>query len=342
MLKWRIVTEITPTLRSKPDGVLGSLASGFDRVASRPYLILPPLVLDLFLWLGPRLNLAAIFNALAATLSAPAAGPPELSAQVAMAKDLLGTLGSQFNLFSALSAFPIAVPSLMATTMPAGSPLGSPEIIQLSDPMTILLSWLGLTVVGLGMATLYHVGLAYAASPAAAAGRDPSLWLRVLAMAALTYLGLAVIVIASLLAASLVTLVTPFLGTGVAFLGFTILFWLAVYLIFTPHGLVRYRLGLLRAMQESVSIVRRSFFSTVGFLTTVVLVSWLTNLVWELPPAESWFGALAALGHAFISAMVLVASYIFYVGRREAMLAAGRPAPAAEEAAMDRRDARGA
>ena len=342
MLEWRIVTEITPTLRRRSDGVLSSLASGFDRVAARPYLILPPLVLDLFLWLGPRLNLAVIFNALAAALSAPAAGPPELAQQVAMAKGMLGTLGSQFNLFSALSTFPIAVPSLMATTMPAGSPLGAPELILLSDPMTILLTWLGLTVVGLGMATLYHVGLSRAASPASPGGRDPSLWLRVLAMAGLTYLGLGVIVIASLLAASVVTLVTPFLGSGVAFLGFTFLFWLAVYLIFTPHGLVRYRLGLLRAMRESAGIVRGSFFPTVGFLTTVVLVSWLTNLVWGLPPAESWFGALAALGHAFISAMVLVASYIFYVGRREAMLAAGQPAPAAEEAAMDRRDARGA
>jgi hypothetical protein len=48
----------------------------------------------------------------------------------------------------------------------------------------------------------------------------------------------------------------------------------------------------------------------------IILVSWLTDLVWQLPQAESWFSALAVLGHAFVSATVLVASYVFYVGRR--------------------------
>ncbi len=317
------------------------MASGFDRIASRPYLILPPLVLDLFLWLGPRLNLATVFNAVAASLSAPTSGPPELAQQVTLAKGIIETLGSTFNLFSALSTFPIGVPSLMATTMPAASPLGTAKMIALSNPVTILLTWLGLTVVGLGLAGLYHVSLSRAAAPAAPGGRDLTLWPRVLTMAGVTYLGIGAITLVSLVAASVVALVTPFLGTGVAFLGFTVLFWLCVYLIFTPHGLVRYRLGLRRAMRESIRIVRGSFFATVAFLTTIVLVSWLTDLVWQLPQAESWFSALAVLGHSFVSAMVLVASYVFYVGRREAMLSAEQPAPA-DEPTMERRDPRGA
>ena len=321
--------------------MLGSLASGFDRIASRPYLILPPLALDLFLWLGPRLNLATVFNAVAASLSAPTSGPPELAEQVTLAKGMIVTLGSTFNLFSALSTFPMGVPSLMATTMPAASPLGATRMIPLSNPVTILLSWVALTVVGLGLASLYHVGLSRAAAPVAPAGWDLTLWPRVLAMAGVTYLGIGVIVFVSLVAASLVTLVTAFLGTGIAFLGFTLLFWLGVYLIFTPHGLVRYRLGLRRAMRESIRIVRTSFFATVGFLTTIILVSWLTDLVWQLPQAASWFSALAVLGHAFVSATLLVASYVFYVGRREAMLSTERPAPV-DEPAMDRRDPRGA
>jgi len=39
---------------NSPIGILASLAAGFDRIAARPALILPPLLLDLFLWLGPR------------------------------------------------------------------------------------------------------------------------------------------------------------------------------------------------------------------------------------------------------------------------------------------------
>jgi len=214
--------------------------------------------------------------------------------------------------------------------------------MHLSEPGSILLTWLGLTVVGLGMAALYHLGLARAAAPAAPRAPLLSLWLRVMTMAGLTYLGLGAIGLASLVAASLVTLITPFLGTGVAFLGFSFLFWIAVYLVFTPHGLVRNQLDVARAMRESVRLVRRNFFATVAFLTTVVLISWLTNLIWELPRPDSWFGALAVIGHAFVSAMLIAASYIFYVGRREAMLAAERPAPAAGGSTLDPRDARGA
>jgi len=319
-----------------------AITTAFDRLAARPYLILPALALDLFLWFGPHLNLAAVFSALASSMASPASGPPELATQISLAKDLLTDFGSRFNLFSALSSFPIGVPSLMAATMPKISPAGEPGMIPLSDPVTILLLWAALTAAGLGLASVYHAAVAKAASPASAVARPWGLWWKVLAMAALTYVGMGIIILVSLLAASAVTLITPFLGTGVAFLGFTLLFWLTVYLIFTPHGLVRYRLGLIPSMRESVRIVRRDFFAVVGLLATLTLLSWVTGLVWELPPAASWFSALAVLGHAFVSAMLLVASYVFYVGRREALVESGRPAPALDDSTADRREARGA
>jgi hypothetical protein len=311
-------------------------------MASRPYLVLPALALDLFLWFGPRLNLAAVFNAFAASLASPSGGSPQLAEQIALAKEMLTTFGERLNLFSTLSTFPIGVPSLMSATMPMTSPLGDPRTIPLSDPVTIFLIWAGLTVVGLGLASLYHAAIARAASPGSPVGRPWVLWVKVLAMAAATYIGMGAIVLVSLMAASLVTLITPFLGTGVAFLGFTLLFWLAVYLIFTPHGLVRYRLGLLPSMRESVRIVRRDFFTVVALLATLAVLSWATRLVWELPPADSWFSVLAIFGHAFVSAMLLIASYVFYVGRREALVAADRLAPAPDESVVHRRDARGA
>ena len=336
------MSEITRSSQPAAPGIVRAITTGFDRLASRPYLILPALALDLFLWFGPRLNLAGVFNAFAASLASPTAGPPELAAQVALAKEMLTEFGGRFNLFSTLSSFPIGVPSLMSATMPMTSPLGGPQVIPLSDPVAILLLWTAMTVVGLGLASLYHAAVAKAASPTSPVAGSWGLWLKVLAMAVVAYIGMGIIVLVSLMAASVVTLITPFLGTGVAFLGFTLLFWMAVYLIFTPHGLVRYRLGLVRSMRESVRIVRRDFFAVVGLLATLAIFSWATGLVWELPPAASWFSALAVLGHAFISAMLLVASYVFYVGRREALVEAQRPAPVPDESAVDRRDARGA
>jgi hypothetical protein len=143
------VSEITPAPKSTAPGIVRAITTAFDRMAARPYLVLPALALDLFLWFGPRLNLAAVFNAFAASLASASSGPPELARQVEVAKELLIEFGARFNLFSALSTFPIGVPSLMSATMPMTTPRGAPQVIPLSDPVAILLVWIVLTVVGL-------------------------------------------------------------------------------------------------------------------------------------------------------------------------------------------------
>jgi hypothetical protein len=58
--------------------------------------------------------------------------------------------------------------------------------------------------------------------------------------------------------------------------------------------------------------------------------------VWSLPAEDSWYALLAVVGHAFVSATLLVGSYAFYQSRREwtlqiphqlAALRAGEDAP---------------
>ena len=57
-------------------GVLAALARGFDRIAAHPILILPPLVLDGVLWLGPHLGVERIFRLAAAELVGTLAADP--------------------------------------------------------------------------------------------------------------------------------------------------------------------------------------------------------------------------------------------------------------------------
>ena len=45
-----------------PPGVIVSLKAGFDAVANNIALILLPIVLDIFLWLGPRLSVGGLVN----------------------------------------------------------------------------------------------------------------------------------------------------------------------------------------------------------------------------------------------------------------------------------------
>jgi hypothetical protein len=45
-----------------PPNVIGSLRAGFDAVSSHVVLILLPLILDVFLWLGPRLSVGDLYS----------------------------------------------------------------------------------------------------------------------------------------------------------------------------------------------------------------------------------------------------------------------------------------
>ena len=45
-----------------PPGLIASLVRGFDSVANHVLVILPPVLLDLFLWLGPHLRLKSFFQ----------------------------------------------------------------------------------------------------------------------------------------------------------------------------------------------------------------------------------------------------------------------------------------
>ncbi len=139
-------------------------------------------------------------------------------------------------------------------------------------------------------------------------------------LAVLLYLGAATLVIVALVVASLASLLLPIIGMALLFVGFSILVWLAIYLAFTPHAIIRYRLGVLRAMVDSALVVRWNTLSTVGFLLLAFGISWLTNQVWLLPQDDSWLAVLALLGHAFVSGMLLTGSYAFYQSRREWLL----------------------
>src|SRR5262245_41719631 len=106
-----------------PPGVIGSLRAGFAAVASHVILILMPLILDLFLWLGPRLSVSEIlspvyqlfFDQMRRGLSSP-----EEVRQLAVFQDLFNEGLKNYNLASLvarLQTFPIGIPSLMAKTM---------------------------------------------------------------------------------------------------------------------------------------------------------------------------------------------------------------------------------
>jgi len=315
-----------------PIGVLRALATGFDRVAARPGLIVPAFLLDLFLWLGPRLGVAGLLRPLAAGLTAPAGADAVMTEQVGAMRQALLDLASRFNLFSALSSLPVGLPSLMAARMPEAAPLGPPTGIDLPNGLLVLAVWLALSLVGLGLGSLFHVWVARQVAPRTELLSAAAAWGRMALLSLAVYAGALTVALLTLLVASAAAYLVPLLGLALAFLGFSLLFWAAVYLIFTPHGIIRHRLSVFRSVLESVQIVRWNMLGTVSYLSLGFLVSYATNWVWSLPLEDSWYALLAVVGHAFVSATLLAGSYVFYQGRREWMLQIQRTVTAGQAA----------
>jgi len=313
---------------------LASLAAGFDRVAARPFLILPPLVLDLFLWLGPRLRVTSLVRQMVGAVAAPPGIDPALGDQLALIQRSLAQLADHFNLFGALAVLPAGIPSLMAGRMPNQTPLGPAMAFETGDPLAVMGIWTALTVIGLGLGALFQVGVARQVAPPGELATGWVAWGRFLVLAFAVYFGLLLTSLATAVVSALAALFLPILGAVLIFVAFSIVFWIAIYLFFTPHGIVRYRFGVARAMLESAHIVRWNLPGAVGFLVLAFVISWVTGLVWDMPPDGSWFALLALLGHAFVSATILAGSYAFYQGRhdwlasvRQAMVQRTQPPP---------------
>lgn len=306
---------------AKPIGVLRAIVHGFERVAARPTLILPPILLDLLLWLGPRLGVRSLIRRASDWLAPPVGISGAVAEQWSLLQDSLRQAADGFNLLSGLSSLPVGIPSLMAGRMPQQSPWPTASGSEMEGASEALLIWIGLTALGLALGALYQLSLARALAPGAKLAAPGTAAARVILFSFVLFLGYALIGSLLLAAISLATLLLPMLGAGVFFLGFSLLFWIAIYLAFTPHGIVRYDFGVFRAMLESFVFVRWNMLGTVGFFVVALGITWLANVVWSLPANASWFALLAILGHAFISTMLLTASYAFYQGRREWLVA---------------------
>jgi len=319
---------------SEPVGVLAAFAAGFDRVAAKPILILPPLILDLFLWFGPHLTLPFLVSIVPdgiAGLVDSFGADPTMVERIDVLQQMLNLFierynlisalsslpaGMPFNLLTALASLPAGIPSLMAGVMPANTPIGQTQILEIGDLSSVVVVWAGMTLFGLGFGAFYHRWLAQQAAPEAEVATGWIVWIRMVLLFLMVYIGGFLWILFMALLASIVGLLVPLIGTILLFILLSLLFWAAVYMAFTAHGIVLYGFRVVKAMLESVRVVRLNLLSTVGFLFLCFFITWLSMQVWVLPGDDSWYRLLALVGHAFVSATLIAASYIFYQSRR--------------------------
>ena len=312
----QIKSGIEPT---PPIGVIDSFGKGFETVVSQIALVSIPLLLDLFLWLGPRLTVGGLFDS-ARSMFAPGDDIPDESLR--MIDMTLESLAESVNLFSFLSTAPLGVPSMMVSKIGLLSPFGEGLLI----PVT---SWFGLVVVsvivslvGLFLGVTYFTFIGRETSAEKLQMNDIELienisanWVRMI--------GFSIAIIASMIAfgfavsmlAGLASIVSTGISGFVISLGVAVWVWGLLFIAFTAHGIIMDSMSINVAVRNSLLIVRLNMPSVIGLFSLIVLILWGLGYLWTMPSSESWVLTFGITAHSFVATSLYASTFHFYRDR---------------------------
>lgn len=304
-------------ITNPPPQLIASLVAGFNAVANHIWLILFPVAIDLYLWLGPHLNLKAIFEPITSqfNLLQNTNQGPEMAEVLKTAQQFYDILQNRFNLATALRTYPVGVPSLMAGTLPIDTPLGAAQIISVTSLSESVLLWLLLVMIGLAVGAIYF----YQVSRVALTDLTPQTPARIAKVVgqvfvlSLAFVFLAIAIsIPLLLVMSLLMIISVGLAQLFLLLFSLVIVWILVPLLFAPHGIFVNQQNAMPSMLTSARLVRYILPGIGGFLLAALVLSQGLDSLWRVPPTTSWLTLVGILGHAFISTSLLSASFIYY------------------------------
>ncbi len=295
--------EQKPNIPPPPPGVIQALTGGFNAVANQVALIIIPISFDVFLWMGPRLKVSALISPILAKLAA--LQPPSEASQMGM--KILQDIIEGMNYFATMRTFPLGIFSLMTVNLSGKNPLGARIDLEI-DSLFNLFAWtVLLTIAGWVGGSLYF----YLTSRAALKDSQAPSPQRSLLQA----------VLLSLMLSFLLTLLSLPLGMltvigSMSFLAnfFTVLliFWIGMPIFFSSHAIFLDGRNAFASIQHSFRVVRFAMPSLGWFALAALLISQGMDLLWRVPPAESWMTLVGIFGHAFISTSLLAASFIYF------------------------------
>lgn len=324
-------------------GLIDILTTGFRVVGQRTWLVVLPVLIDLWLLFGPRLSIQLVVNDMLRLWSADIL-PPDLALTAEPYRQLLEQTGSSFNLWWLLDN------SLtwLQTVAPRLSPVLDSGIQATSDVSWLtLLLWAPLILVlGLGLGSAFLTAIA---SQMPAVSNDSpvddetqtdkkprSFWVRrglrtwgmVLVYGLILFALIVLLVFVMSLALTPIMLITPQLASALAALLALVIIWagLWIYLIlyFVVAALVLDGSGLVDSLRRSFYVVTRNFWSSLGLviITAVILTGF--SLIWQRAAVLSPVGIAVAIGgNAILLTGLTAARLVFY---RDRYAALGKPA----------------
>ena len=303
-------------------GVIDSLSAGYRFLGRRIDLLLVPILLDLLLWLGPRLDIGSLFRQAAALYTDAAATegmPTDMATLSGQMSEMLTTMGENTNLLSVLASSSLLhVPSLMA----AIGPTSQQAVIEIAHPLAVIAFFLGLGLLSLLVGVVYLNQLAQALP--LGSGPKPTdrsqfvnnvlrHWLMVLLYVLTLAVGMVAVSVPVGLLSSLFMFVSPAIVSLLLLLVSSAFFALFFYLYFVTVAVVLDNLPVHRAIAASLRLVRRNFWATLGFVALYNLIAigfalLLAGLVGSSPVGT----ALGILVNAYIGSGLTLGLLVFY------------------------------
>ena len=318
-----------------PVGIIDSLASGFEIVAAHLQILLLPLGIDLFLWLGPRITLRPLILLLEQfwLWLAPYGDSTTRAQYFQLAQDTHKL---------ALTAPDQYLPILLPPTLLGGR---RASLLPFDFKPGVMETWVGnLVAIMLALISsviLYEIWYGWIAHYVLNEPFKPWQFAKqVMSIVFQSYLALAASIILVIASGVLVTT-----GATVAFLIggdvlYSIVVWLVLFIvlmfvvpacvmaIFTLHSMFLNRRNLLAGMWDSIRVVQWNMLPTTILLILVGGIYFAMNVIWSLADRGSWLTLAAMGGNAFIATGLITATFVYYKDRyrhwrelREAVLA---------------------
>lgn len=310
----KIETQVMPV----PPNLITSLRTGFDAIANQIVVIIIPIVVDLFLWLGPHIQIKSLINGfLQSMVSSVEMSSIQSGDLLNASMDVIKAAAEQFNLLSLLRTIPVGIPSLMTARLPLENPLGFPKFIDVKNIFGAAGIAVCFIIIGLILGCFYYLLISQVALEGKMRfNRIIKNWswsaLQVISLTLALLLLFVIISIPSSCAISALALFGLQLGQFAIFLYIGILLWLAFPLLFAAHGIFVNHINALAAVQRSMMLTRMTLSTTALFVFTILVISEGLDILWRVPPEKSWLTLVGVGGHAFVTSALLAASFVYY------------------------------
>jgi hypothetical protein len=301
-----------------PPSLTNSLRAGFDAVTGHVGLIIIPIVIDLYLWLGPHLRVERLLKRfLDEAFLLPGMDAPEMVETTQFAQEIWVIVAERLNLFSFLRSYPIGVPSLMASSQPIAIPLGKPAMWDVSNLGAGFGLIVLLTLVGLVIGTFFFMIIAQVSLYGEIHWREAfDQWPRTIGQVFLLAVFWVVVIIAISIPSSCFITAISLSGLAVGQIGIFLLggfiLWMLFPLLFSGHGIFVNQNKMWESVRKSIRLTRMTLPKTALFFLIIILISEALDILWSTPNEDSWLTLIGIAGHALVVTSLLAASFVYY------------------------------